>query len=48
VAEGGPFYDQELKDFFNDAKKAAMKNFIKVAVGDDKEKFLDDFKEKMR
>ena len=48
VQEGGPFYDQELKDFFNEAKKKALTNFTKVAVGDDKEKFLDDFKEKMK
>ena len=48
IAEGGPFYEQELKDFFRDAKKKALDTFLKVAVGDDKEKFLDDFKEKMK
>ena len=48
LAAGGPFYDQELKDIYNSAKKAAVDNFVKVAVGDVKEKFLDDLKEKMK
>jgi len=48
LQNGGPFYDQELKDIYNSAKKAAVDNFIKVAVGDVKEKFLEDLKEKMK
>ena len=48
IEQGGPFYDSELKDFFNTAKKEALDNFKKVAVGDVKEKFLEEFKEKMK
>jgi hypothetical protein len=48
LQSGGPFFDQELKDIYNTAKKLATDNFIKVAVGDNKEKFLEDFKEKMK
>lgn len=45
---GGPFYDNELKDIYTSAKKSASDHFTKVAVGDVKEKFLDDLKEKMK
>ena len=48
ISNGGPFYDQELKDIYNAAKKAACDHFQKVAVGEVKEKFLDDLKEKMK
>lgn len=48
IASGGPFYEQELKEFHTVAKQNALDNFTKVAVGDVKEKFLDDLKEKMK
>jgi len=48
LQSGGPFFDQELKDMYSAAKKLASDNFIKVAVGDNKEKFLGDFKHKMK
>ena len=31
---GGPFYENELKDYYNAAKREATDNFTKVAVGD--------------
>ena len=34
IETGGPFYDQELKDIYNNAKKVAFDNFSKVAVGE--------------
>ena len=45
---GGPFYEHELKDIHSAAKSSALESFTKVAVGDVKEKFLDDLKEKMK
>ena len=48
LANGGPFYEHEIKEFHQAAKQQALDNFQKVAVGDVKEKFLDDLKEKMK
>jgi len=44
---GGPFFENELKDFYSSAKKKALQFFTKVAVGDVKEDFLDNLKKKM-
>lgn len=48
MQEGGPFYDNELKDIFSNAKKAALAHFHQKAVGDVKDDFLGEFKEKMK
>jgi hypothetical protein len=48
LKDGGPFYDGELKDLYTKCKKIALDNFQKVAVGDVKEKFFEDLKEKMK
>jgi len=37
IQNGGPFYYQELKDIYDSAKKEAISQFQKVAVGDVKE-----------
>ena len=34
IQEGGPFYDTELKEFYQHAKKEALEHFTKVAVGE--------------
>ena len=48
MADGGPFEEEELKDFYDNAKKLAMKDFDKVAVGEVKEEFLDTLRKKMK
>lgn len=48
LQNGGPFYDQELKDIYYQAKRTAVDHFKKIAVGDVKEKYLEDLKEKMK
>lgn len=48
LESGGPFYDHELKDIYDAAKKVALDNFSKVAVGEVKDQFMDDLKEKMK
>ena len=48
LQQGGPFYDNELKDIYDAAKKAAIDNFSKVAVGEIKDQYMDDLKEKMK
>lgn len=44
----GPLFEEELKDKYNVAKRAALQHFESTAVGDVKEKFLDQLKEKMK
>ena len=44
----GPLYDEELKDKYLVAKRAALTFFNQVAVGEVKEKFLEQLKEKMK
>jgi uncharacterized protein YnzC (UPF0291/DUF896 family) len=46
--DGGPFYEQELRDIYSMAKKQALTHFTKVAVGEVKEKYIEDLKEKMK
>jgi hypothetical protein len=48
LQQGSPFYDEELKNIYNSAKKQALDHFLKVAVGDVKERFLEDLKDKMK
>ena len=48
LKEGGPFFEEELRDIYSNAKKEALENFNKVAVGDDKESFHDGLKKKMK
>ena len=44
----GPLYDEELKDKYLVAKRAALTFFNQVAVGEVKDKFLEQLKEKMK
>ena len=48
LKEGGPYYNGELKELYTKCKKTAIDHFSKVAVGDVKEKFFEDLKEKMK
>ena len=48
LEQGGPFYENELKDIYDSAKKQALTHFQKVAVGEVKEQFCEDLKEKMK
>lgn len=48
LKEGGPFYEGELKELYARSKKLALENFQKVAVGDVKENYFEDLKEKMK
>lgn len=48
LSSGGPFFDNELKDVYSAAKRKAVEHFQKIAVGDVKERFVDDLKEKMK
>lgn len=43
-----PMYDQELQELYKLAKKDALIIFNKKAVGDVREEFLKDLKEKMK
>jgi len=44
----GPLYEEELKDKYLVAKRAAVTFFDKVAVGEVKDKFLEQLKDKMK
>lgn len=44
----GPLYEEELKDKYLVAKRAALTFFEQTAVGEVKEKFLEQLKEKMK
>jgi hypothetical protein len=48
MADGGPFEEEELRDFYDIAKKSSIKDFDKVAVGEVKEEFLDNLRKKMK
>ena len=48
LANGGPFYDNELKDIYASAKRQAADHFAKVAVGDVRQRYQEDLKEKMK
>ena len=48
LENGGPLYDHELKEIYDTSKKQALTHFQKIAVGDVKEQFCDDLKEKMK
>lgn len=48
LKEGGPFDEGELKELYARSKKLALDNFQKVAVGDVKENYFEDLKEKMK
>lgn len=43
-----PVYDDELKEFYVEAKTLAMQGFDKVAVGEVKAEFMNMLKDKMR
>ena len=44
----GPFYDQEMKDIYSSCKRKALEHFNKVAVGEVRQKYSEDLKEKMK
>ena len=44
----GPLYEEELKDKYLVAKRAALSFFETTAVGEVKDKFLEQLKEKMK
>lgn len=44
----GPLYEEELKDKYLVAKRQALQFFEQTAVGEVKEKFLEQLKEKMK
>lgn len=46
--ENGPLYNEELKDKYNFSKREAIDLFNRTAVGDVKEQFLEQLKEKMK
>ena len=46
--QGGPFEDSELKDIYHSAKKAGLSFFDTKAVGEVKERYLEDLKEKIK
>lgn len=48
MQSGGPFEDHELRDAYSSAKKKAMQNFIKVAVGEVKDNFLENLKTRIK
>ena len=48
MSGGGPFEDHEMKDSYANAKRKAMQFFHKVAVGDVKEDFIDNLKQKIK
>ena len=48
LQEGGPFYENELKEIYSIAKEDAMKHFTATAVGDDKTTFHDGLRKKMK
>jgi len=48
LQEGGPFYEEELKDIYTNSKRTALEHFNKVAVGDEKTTFHDNLKQKMK
>lgn len=48
IQSGGPFYDNELKDVYDMAKKKAVAHFQKIAVGEIKSDYLGDLRDKMK
>lgn len=48
IANEGPLYDEELKDKYLVAKRAALSFFDRVAVGEVKDKFLEQLRDKMK
>ena len=48
VNNGGSFFDNELKEIYSTAKKYAIEHFNKVAVGDVRENFMKDLRDKMK
>lgn len=48
TANEGPMFDDELKDKYSMAKKAGMEFYNKTAVGEVKNQFADQLKEKMK
>ena len=48
IQNEGPLFEEELKDKYLVAKRAALNHFETTAVGEVKDKFLDQLKEKMR
>lgn len=48
MEDGGPFDDEELKSCFKNAKKKAIEHFQKVAVGEVKDEFEENLKNKMK
>ena len=48
TATEGPLYEEELKDKYHTAKRAAIEFFTKTAVGDIKPTFMEQLKEKMK
>jgi len=45
---GGPFYDNQLKEIYSQAKKLANSHFLKVAVGDVKAEYEEMLMKKMK
>ena len=43
-----PMFDDELKEFYKEAKRYALEDFSKVAVGEIQREFLSNLKERMR
>ena len=48
IQNEGPLFEEELKDKYLVAKRAALTHFENTAVGEVKEKFLEQLKEKMK
>ena len=48
IQNEGPLYEEELKDKYLISKREAMKSFEQTAVGEGKNKFLEQLKEKMK
>ena len=48
TANEGPLFDEELKDKYSTAKRAALEYFRKTAVGEVADEFADQLKEKMK
>lgn len=48
MANEGPLYDEELKDKYSTAKRNALEFFSKTAVGEVRDKFMEQLKEKMK
>ena len=48
MENGGPYFENEFKEFFSKAKKKAMEFFNKTAVGEVKDEFIENLKGKMK